>query len=75
MMLHCKNCKKKFYIMNENSELEGKVIQCKYCKDQWIYESQTKYLENRIADLNKDLDNTEKRINLKKKNIKIRYHN
>ena len=47
MMIHCKNCKQKFYVMNENSELEGKVIQCKYCNDQSIYESRTVYLDNR----------------------------
>ena len=66
-MLHCKNCKQKFYVMNENSELEGKVIQCKHCKDQSIYESRTVYLENRLEELNKDLDNAEIKINYKKK--------
>ena len=67
MMIHCKNCKQKFYIMNEDSELEGKVIQCKYCNDQSIYESKTVYLENRLQELNKDLDSAEKKITYKKK--------
>lgn len=67
MMIHCKNCKKKFYVMNENSELEGKVIQCKYCNDQSIYELRTVYLENRLEELSKDLDNAEIKINYKKK--------
>ena len=53
--------------MNENSELEGKVIQCKYCNDQSIYESRTVYLENRLEELSKDLDNAEIKINYKKK--------
>ena len=66
-MIHCKNCKQKFYVMNENSELEGKVIQCKYCNDQSIYESRTVYLENRLKELSKDLDNAEIKINYKKK--------
>ena len=66
-MIHCKNCKQKFYVMNENSELEGKVIQCKYCNDQSIYESRTVYLENRLEELSKDLDNAEIKINYKKK--------
>ena len=66
-MIHCNNCKKKFYLINENSELEGKIVQCKYCNEKWLYESKTKYLENRLAELNIDLDNAESKINLRKK--------
>ena len=65
-MIHCKNCKKKFYHSNENDELEGKVIQCKFCDEQWLYVTRTKYLENRLIELNQDLDNTESKINLRK---------
>ena len=32
-----------------------------------MIESKTKYLENRLEELNRDLDNTEIKINLKKK--------
>tara|TARA_A100000164_G_scaffold279922_1_gene252163 strand:+ start:236 stop:844 length:609 start_codon:yes stop_codon:yes gene_type:complete len=53
--------------MDEGASLEGKVVECKYCNHQWIYETKTKYLENRLAELNQDLDNTEVKINLKKK--------
>jgi predicted Zn finger-like uncharacterized protein len=67
MMIHCNNCKKKFYLINKNSELEGKIVQCKYCNEKWLYESKTKYLENRLTALNTDLDNTESKINLRKK--------
>ena len=67
MMIHCNNCKKKFYLINENSELEGKIVQCKYCNEKWLYESKTKYLENRLTALNTDLDNAESKINLRKK--------
>ena len=66
-MIHCNNCKKKFYLINENSELEGKSVQCKYCNEKWLYESKTKYLENRLTALNTDLDNAESKINLRKK--------
>lgn len=66
-MIHCNNCKKKFYLINKNSELEGKIVQCKYCNEKWLYESKTKYLENRLTALNTDLDNTESKINLRKK--------
>lgn len=66
-MIHCNSCRQKFYIMNDGSELEGQLIKCKHCNNQWIHESRTKYLENRLAELNKDLDDTENKINLKKK--------
>ena len=67
MMLHCKNCKKKFYLIDEGSELEGKLIKCKHCNEQWIYESKTQYLENRLLELTSDLVKTESQINLRKK--------
>ena len=67
MMLVCKSCKDKFYTPNENSSLEGKMVKCTKCNAQWIYESKTKYLEDRLSDLVIDLDNTENKINLRKK--------
>ena len=70
MILHCKNCKKKFYLHNDGTELEGKVIECKFCSQKWLYESKTKYLENRLVELNNELDNTVSKINLRKKEYK-----
>ena len=67
MMLICKSCKDKFYIPNESSSLEGKMVKCTKCNAQWIYESKTKYLEDRLSELVIDLDNTENKINLRKK--------
>ena len=67
MMLACKSCKDKFYTPNENSSLEGKMVKCTKCNAQWIYESKTKYLEDRLSELVIDLDNTENKINLRKK--------
>ena len=69
MMLHCKNCKKKFYLNNEDEELEGKLVECKFCNEKWLYESKSKYLENRLAELNQDLNNTDSKINLRKKDF------
>ena len=66
MILHCKNCKKKFSIIEEESYIEGKIVQCKHCKEEWIYESKSKYLENRLAELGEDLDKTEILLNVKK---------
>ncbi len=67
MMLICKSCKDKFYIPNDNSSLEGKMVKCSKCNAKWIYESKTKYLEDRLSDLFIELDNTENKINLRKK--------
>ena len=50
MMIHCKNCKKKFYLIDEGPDMEGKLIKCKHCNEQWIYETKTKYLENSEMD-------------------------
>ena len=66
MILHCKNCKNKFSIIVEESNLEGKIVQCRHCNEQWIYESKTRYLENRLAELGEDLNKTEIKLNIKK---------
>ena len=66
MILHCKNCKKKFSTIEEDSYLEGRIVQCRFCNEEWIYESKSKYLENRLAELGEDLDKTEILLNAKK---------
>ena len=66
MILHCKNCKNKFSIIEEESNLVGKIVQCRHCNEEWIYESKSKYLENRLAELGEDLDKTEIKLNIKK---------
>jgi len=66
MILHCKNCKEKFPIRGDETEIEGNLVRCGHCHQEWIYESKSKYLENRLADLSKDLDKTEAMLNLKK---------
>ena len=66
MILHCKNCKKKFSIIEEESYIIGKIVKCKHCDEEWIYESKSKYLENRLAELSEDLDKTEIMLNIKK---------
>ena len=52
--------------MENESEIEGNLVHCKYCHQEWIYESKFKYLENRLAELSVDLDKTESMLNLKK---------
>ena len=66
MILHCKNCKNKFSIIEEESNLIGKIVQCRHCNEEWIYESKSKYLENRLAELGEDLYKTEIKLNIKK---------
>ena len=66
MILHCKNCKKKFSIIEEESYIIGKIVKCKHCDEEWIYESKSKFLENRLAELSEDLDKTEIILNIKK---------
>jgi len=43
------------------------MVKCSKCNAKWIYESKTKYLEDRLSDLFIELDNTENKINLRKK--------
>ena len=52
--------------MEEESYIEGKIVQCRHCNEEWIYESKSKYLENRLAELTEDLDKTEITLNIKK---------
>ena len=66
MILHCKNCKNKFSIIKEEINIEGKIVQCRHCNEQWIYESKTRYLENRLGELGDDLNKTEIKLNIKK---------
>ena len=68
MLIDCHNCKKKFIINKSELDLEGSLITCEYCKEEWIYESRTRYLENKLAQL--DLDLNKKEINLNEQNDK-----
>ena len=43
MILHCKNCKEKFSIMGDEAKIEGNLVRCKHCHEEWIYESKSKY--------------------------------
>ena len=54
MILHCKNCKKKFSTIEEDSYLEGRIVKCRFCNEEWIYESKSKYLEKLGIKVNDD---------------------
>ena len=63
MNFQCKNCKNKIIINEDESTLEGKLITCNLCKEGFIYHSHTFFLESRLTELDKDLDNKETKIN------------
>jgi predicted Zn finger-like uncharacterized protein len=59
MLINCKNCRKKIIINKSELDLEGSLVTCAHCKEEWIYESKTHYLESRLAELDQDLNNKE----------------
>ena len=63
MKIDCQNCKSKITIAENESTFETKIITCNICKEEFIYHSQTSFLENRLNELEKDLVKKESRIN------------
>jgi predicted Zn finger-like uncharacterized protein len=59
MILNCKFCKNSFTIEEELSNLDGKLIKCEHCKEEWIHHSPTYFLESRLAELDQDLKKIE----------------
>jgi len=68
MIINCKNCKKNFLLNKSELDLEGTLITCEHCKEEWIYETKTHHLENRLTQLDNDLN--KKELNLNELNIK-----
>lgn len=62
MLIDCKNCKNKFNLDEEDQNLDGQSITCPHCKEEWIYKSQSNFLENRLAELDQDLHKTETKL-------------
>ena len=63
MLLDCKNCNNKFTLEEDELKLEGQVVKCPSCKEEWVFESKSNYLENRLAELDQDLYKTELQLN------------
>ena len=61
--------------MENEAEIEGNLVHCRHCHQEWIYESKSKYLENRLAELSEDLDKTEEMLILKKNEHKEKISN
>ncbi|MDB4845576.1 zinc-ribbon domain-containing protein [Candidatus Pelagibacter sp.] len=63
MIIDCKNCNSKFTLDEEESKLDGQTIKCLHCQDEWVYMSKSRYLENRLEELDQDLYKTELKLN------------
>ena len=62
MLINCLNCKKDFLLNKSEIELVGKLISCKHCDKEWIYESRAQYLETKLFELELELKQYEVRI-------------
>jgi len=63
MLLDCKKCNNKFTLDEDEYTLEGQKVKCLHCKEEWVYVSNSNYLENRLAELDQDLHRTELKLN------------
>jgi len=63
MLLDCKNCNNKFTLDEDEYKLEGQKVKCSNCKEEWVFVSNSNYLENRLAELDQDLHRTELKLN------------
>jgi len=69
MNLACKKCNNKIILDLDENSLEGTLITCDSCNEEFIYHTKTFFLESRLTELDKDLDKKEleKQILLEKK--------
>ena len=62
MLINCLNCKKDFLLNKSEIDLVGKLISCKHCDKEWIYDSRAQYLETKLFELELELKQYEVRI-------------
>ena len=62
MLLDYKNCNNKFNLDDDHNLEDQLSVQCPHCKEKWIYESPSNFLENRLAELDQDLYKTELKL-------------
>ena len=62
MLIHCKSCKNKITISKNESSIDGKLITCNICREEWIHHSKTFILESRLVELEQDLKREESLI-------------
>ena len=49
MLLDCKNCNNKFTLDIDHNLEDQLSVQCPHCKEKWIYESPSNFLENKLT--------------------------
>ena len=62
MLTFCKSCKNKITISENVSPIDGKLITCNICKEEWIHHSTTFFLESRLVELEQNLNREESLI-------------
>jgi len=62
MLIHCKSCKNKITIHENESSIDGKLVTCNICREEWIHHSKTFILESRLVELEQDLKREESLI-------------
>ena len=63
MFFDCKNCNNKIILTEDIVNLEGKLIKCNICKEEFIHHTKTYFLESRLAELDQELKNKDSLIN------------
>ena len=63
MIINCRKCTTQIDLKDRDSNIEGKLIICDNCKEEWIYHSQSYFLEGRLTALGLKLDTKESSIN------------
>ena len=59
MHIHCKSCKNKISIPDNESSIDGKLVTCNICSEEWIHHSKTFFLESRLVELEQDIKKEE----------------
>lgn len=63
MIINCRKCTTQIDLKDRDSNIEGKLIICDNCKEEWIYHSQSYFLEGRLTVLGLELETKESSIN------------
>ena len=63
MIINCIKCTTQIDLKYGDSNIEGKLIICDNCKEEWIYHSQSYFLEGRLTVLGLELETKESSIN------------
>ena len=68
MLINCKYCNSKFAINAEEVGFDGRLVKCENCQKEWFQESEPKFLEKKLIELDRSLHATELHL-IEQKNI------